>query len=162
MAIEHDAPAVAGRDEDLESQAQPLIAKEPVKADFPLPPAELVDQLDNSGTAPADDDAADDELVTLDFVGDELPHRTFPLKYPFRWAGSRVDSVTVRQLTTAEVGRIAQDMARGGKSQDLYEIYAAMAGLPARVLRLMPSVDGEPIVDAAYGFLPRLFLPADG
>ena len=151
--------------DDLAAQAVLLSDKDPLRvdvADIPKPPAELVDELDNSGAAPvAAETEAGEEAVTLDFVGDEPPHRTFQLRYPFRLEGRRIDSVTVRQLTTAEMGRIAGDMARAGRTSELYEIYAAMTGLPARVLRLLPAVDGGPIVDQAFDFLPPLFRPGD-
>ncbi len=125
-----------------------------------LPPAELVDELDNSGAAgpePAPGLDPGDEAVTLDFVGEDLPARAFPLKYPFRWEGERHDAVTVRQLTTAEVARISGEWGRSGKPPEYFDIYAVMTGLPAKVLRALPHADGGPIVDAAYDFLPPSF-----
>ena len=148
--------------EDLAAQAVTLVEKPlPTTVDgTPLPPAELVDALDNSGgsTVAA---AADEEVVTLEFVGDDLPEATFTLRFPFRWQGERVNSITVRQLTTAQVGKI-MTATPANKAPELMDLYAAMTGLPAKVLRAIPATDMSPIIDKAYDFLPPYFRPASG
>lgn len=152
--------------EDLEAQAEPLPEKNliDVPADaIPLPPVELRDQLDNSEAgASAEDEGPTEEVATLEFVGNDLPEATFQLRHPFRWEGRRYDAITVRMLTTAEVGRIVGQATRAGKSPERWDIYAEMAGLPAKVLRALPSVDGDPIIDKAFDFLPPLFRPGGG
>lgn len=149
---------------DLQDQAVPLTAKASLEVpveDIPLPPAGLAEALDNADGA--GEASADAEVATLDFVGDELPFAEFPLRFPFRWQGMRIDTVTVRQLTTAQVGQIVGRMSRSGDARaDLMDIYGAMTGLPAKVLRAMPSTDTGPIIDKAYDFLPPLLRPASG
>lgn len=152
--------------EDLAAQAQPLPERNNLDvplSEIPLPPPELRDQLDNSGlAADAEPEGPAEEVATLEFVGDDLPEATFPLRHPFRWEGQRYDAITVRMLTTAEVGRIVGQASRSGKTPDRWDIYAAMTGLPTKVLRALPSVDGDPIVDKAFDFLPPLFRPEGG
>ena len=152
--------------DELEAQAVPLQEKNliDVPADaIPLPPVELRDQLDNSeADASAEDEGPAEEVATLEFVGDDLPEATFPLRHPFRWEGRRYDTITVRMLTTAEVGRIVGRATRAGRNPDRWDIYAEMVGLPAKVLRALPSVDGDPIIDKAFDFLPPLFRPGGG
>lgn len=159
-------PASPPADDDLALQAVPLTGPDPLRVpieDIELPPAHLVDQLDNSGEAPADDAAEEKpEVATLDFIGDDLPAKEFPLRYPFRLAGAEVRSVTVRQLSVSELGVVVGRYQRSGKAPDLFDLYAEMCGLPAPVLRALPAVDGEPIVDAAYDFLPPYFRPGGG
>ena len=101
-----DALTALARGSDLAAEAVPLQPRDRTKVDIseiPLPPAHLVDELDNSDLAPAEEEPEPaDDLVTLDFVGDAPPSVTFPLKYPFRWEGEVVRQVVVRQLTVAE------------------------------------------------------------
>lgn len=150
--------------EDLAEQARPLdgpnLIDVPV-SDITLPPENLVDELDNqSGT----EDVAPRqvEVATLDFCGDALPWQAFPLTYPFRWQGERVDTVTVRQLTTAQMGQIVGRFSATGRGPDLMDIYAEMCGLPVAVLRALPATDGDPILDKAWDFLPPSLRPATG
>lgn len=128
-------------------------------SDLPLPPEELVDQLDNSGAAAAQAPAPA-EVATLEFVGDDLPEQTFPLKYPFRWQGERIDAITVRQLRTGQMGDVYRRVSAEKRGAELYDFYAEMCGLPAAVLRALPAVDGEPIIDKAWDFLPPSLRPA--
>lgn len=153
-----EIPATTGA--EAAAQARPLAGVDPLKVDMAtlVPPgvAALLDQLDNPSQAaqatPAPDD--EDDVATLDFVGDELPEVVHDLRYPFNWGGVRRDTVTVRQLTTAQVGRISGEWQRSGNPPLLMDVYAVMTGLPARVLRALPHVDGDPIVRTAYDFLP--------
>lgn len=128
-------------------------------SDLALPPAELVDQLDNTKPAAAERPA---EVATLDFVGDAPPEVPFTLKYPFRWNGERYDTITVRQLRTGELGGVYADAARAGRTVELMDLYGAMCGLPAAVLRALPAIDGDPIIDQAWDFLPPSARPAAG
>lgn len=150
--------------DDLADQAVPIAGPDPLTVaieDIALPPAHLVDQLDNSGPAPAEEEDKP-EVATLDFIGDDLPAQSFVLKHPFRWEGTRVDTITVRQLSVAQLGALMGRLQRAGKPSELFDIYAEMCGLPAPVLRALPTADGEPIVDKAFDFLPRYFRPAGG
>ncbi|MGF3028026.1 hypothetical protein ACQVP2_35200 [Methylobacterium aquaticum] len=143
-------PAGPGRD----PLAVPLSA-------LPLPPAELVDDLDNATPAAAASRPAA-EVATLDFVGDAPPERTFTLTYPFRWNGVRYDAITVRALRTGSLGDVYAEAARAGRRVELMDLYGAMCGLPAAVLRALPAVDGDPIIDQAWDFLPPSARPAAG
>ncbi len=162
-----DTRALPSDAADLADQAKPFGPRPAAKVDMAslVPPevAALVDQLDNSGTAPAAAAAEEeDEVATLDFVGDELPFVEHPLRYPFVWDGERRDSVTVRQLTTGEVGKISEEWGRRKQAPKLIDIYAVMTGLPARVLRALPNADGDAVFTAAYGFLPQSYRGEDG
>lgn len=130
-------------------------------SDLALPPAELVDQLDN---AKPDTSAAQPaaEVATLDFVGDAPPEKTFPLKHPFRWQGVRYDAITVRALLTGGLGEVYAEAGKAGRPVELMDLYGAMCGLPAAVLRALPAVDGDPIIDQAWDFLPPSARPAAG
>lgn len=145
--------------DDLAAEAVPIAQKNPVEvslSSIPLPPADLVDQLDNDRAADTGVGAEEpDEAVTLEFCGDELPERTFPLRFPFKWEGVRHDAVTVRQLSVAEVGRLVS--RQGGRSIAHMDIYAEMTGLPAKVLRALPAADGDPIIEGCFDFLPPFF-----
>lgn len=77
------------------------------------------------------------------------------LDWPFEWQGRVVDRVTVRRLTVAEVG----DLADSGDLQRLgmWAFYAAQTGLPAGVLRGLIEDDGDRVTDANRRFLPSAF-----
>lgn len=150
--------------EDLAAQAVPLPtgAKLQLDAgDIPLPPAHLVDELDNQGAAgdvePSERAA---EVATLDFFGDELPEWTHPLRFKFRWEGRPVTEITVRQLNVAQMGAIFQRARAAGRAPDLYEVYAEMTGLPAKVLRALKAVDGDAVTEKCWDFLPPSLRPA--
>jgi hypothetical protein len=147
--------------EDLAAQAMPLSdgPKLTVDAkDIPLPPEHLVDELDNQDRANVEAQP-ELEVATLDFFGDELPEFTHPLKYPFRWEGVPYKEIVVRQLNTAQVGDIYRQARVANRMPDLMEVYAVMTGLPAKVLRALPSVDGDPVTQAAFDFLPPSLRP---
>lgn len=150
---------------DLAAQAKPFGPKPAPKVDMRgmVPPAmaAMVDQLDSAAQAPASAED-DEEVATLDFVGDDLPFVEHRLRFPFVWEGVRRDSITVRQLTTGEVGKVSEEWARRKQAPKLIDIYAVMTGLPAPVLRALPSLDGDPVFAAAYGFLPPSFRGEDG
>lgn len=152
--------------DDLAGQAQPLAGPDLITVpvgDIPKPPPELVDELDNQADAGVEEaGGAALEVATLDFVGDDLPVRAIALRHPFKWQGARHDTITVRQLTTAEMGDIVNRSARSKTMPDRMEIYGAMTGLPAAVLRALPALDGERVMDAAFDFLPPLFRPESG
>lgn len=138
--------------------------------EIPLPPEHLWSELDNSGQVaapaaagtPAAAGAAPPparEIARLDFSGAKLPVRLIPLEYGFTHAGARVASVTVRRLSIGEVGDLIDSLPPG--RVDNFDIYAAMTGLPAPVLRGLVDVDGERVTEACYDFLPRVFRPEE-
>lgn len=94
------------------------------------------------------------QVAALEFEG--VRFRDVPLEFPFTWDGQRVDVVTVRRLLTRQVAELCPD----GNAPDVFEVYAAMTGLPAPVLRGMDSDDGQAVAGAAWDFLPRLLRAA--
>lgn len=149
--------------DDLEAQAQPLPGRDPsmvALGEIPLPPGDLVDELDNQKPAAAPSDGKAQEIATLDFCGDEMPYAAIPLKYPFRWEGVRYDAITVRQLSTAEVGTLLREFTAKGSQPELFDLYGAMCGLPAKVLQALPATDGDKVTEKGWDFLPPSFRPA--
>lgn len=147
--------------EELAEQAQPLNdgAKLDVDLDdIQLPPKELIDELDNQSPSAVEPEA-ELEVATLDFFGDELPTWTRTLTYPFRWEGVAFKEIVVRQLTTAQVGAIFTRARAVNHMPDLFDVYAEMTGLPAKVLRALPSIDGDPITEKCWDFLPPSLRP---
>jgi hypothetical protein len=145
--------------------ATPISRDDPEKVkieEIPLPPEEMWAELDNSGkgsppaakpepgAAPADRPV--EKLEFLDAV-----NLVIPLKFPFRWQGKKVDAITVRRLTVGELGDLIDSIPE--PRPDNFDIYAAMTGLPAKVLRGLIDQDGEQVTEACYDFLPRLFRP---
>lgn len=133
--------------------------------EIPLPPSELWAELDNSGaaapapsgeavTAGADD--APEPITDLDFLG-EAHQTVITLEHPFNLQGEKVERITVRRLRIGDVDRFIKRL-RGG-SFSTFEIYAAMTGLPAPVLRGLIDVDGDAVTDACFDFLPRSLRP---
>lgn len=135
--------------------------------EIPLPPQSMWSELDNSGdTAEAPVRQADvpaekataprKSVAMLDFVGDSHL-RQVPLKHPFRWEGSVVESLSVRRLTIDQLSAVLN--RQDGESLTTFDLYALMIGLPAPVLRGLVDEDGEAMAEAAYDFLPRQMRP---
>ena len=132
--------------------------------EIPMPPIEKWGELDNSGGSAAATpartaaDQPERPREKLNFTG-ATPEVRIPLEYPFTHEEfGLVETVTVRRLTVGEVGLLID--ARRANAPDNFDIYAAMTGLPAPVLRGLIDVDGEAVAGAAYDFLPRVFRPA--
>ena len=136
-----------------------------------LPPQDMWPQLDNSGSgkpaesapavaaAPATVPIARADVAELQFVGPRSTRVT--LEYPFNWEGARVDEISVRRLTLAEVETIARRRSSGNKMTTM-DIYSVMTGLPATVLYGLDDDDGQRLTDVAFGFLPRSLRPEGG
>ena len=124
---------------------------------IPLPPQELIDELDNSGLVDGGSEgtskaaqASSKPVAVLDYVDGE-PETTVALVFPFRLDGREVRQVQVRPLTVQETGAIVQAKS----DADTFEYYAAMTGLPAPVIRALRGQDGDAVTEACYPFLPR-------
>lgn len=131
-------------------------------ADIPLPPAELTEELDNSRQATPDPvkREAKPEVEKLDFVSEaETREAVHPLEHPFNWAGETVREICIRRLTVSEVGQVVADSGPDGI--DYYDIYAAMTGLPASVLRGLMDDDGSAVTRMCQAFFPRAFRTDD-
>lgn len=90
------------------------------------------------------------EVAVLEFVANK---KVIPLAWPFLWEGKEVSEITIRRLTLGEVQEIVSKPA--GQKLLMYDLYAIMSGLPAKVLRGLDDDDGRTVTDAAYDFLPR-------
>jgi hypothetical protein len=120
---------------------------------IPLPPPEIVEQMmgPSATTAPSPS-APPMSAAQLKFTGEKKWTVVVPLEFPFEHEGRLVEVVTVRRLTVAEMGALAN--ARGDQVT-LWDAYAAMTGLPEAVLRGMEAGDGAAVTDITYDFLPR-------
>ncbi|WP_288581442.1 hypothetical protein [uncultured Methylobacterium sp.] len=94
------------------------------------------------------------EAAALDFLDPAAVRTDIPLEYGFRHEGREIRSIAVRRLTTAEVGAVIEAIPEGA-NYDLYDFIAAMAGLPAPVLRGLIDDDGMAVLEGARPFLPR-------
>ncbi len=130
---------------------KPILVKD---GEIPLPPNEMWEDLDNAAELPVAParPAATKTVATLDFTGGKPWERHVPLDFPFVWEGREIATITVRRLTTAEMGAIVE---RHGADFDQWDIFAVMTGLPAAVLRGLESGDGDAVTEVAYDFLPR-------
>ncbi len=126
--------------------------------EIPLPPPELWAELDNSGAPEADAQTSAApvvetpepvrEIAQLDFVDPIM--RLVPLDFPFRWDGQIVENIPVRRLSAGQVDQFLKDHPNGFSS---FDVYAAMTGYPAAVLRGLIAEDSEKVTDAALDFL---------
>ncbi|RLQ88925.1 phage tail assembly protein [Notoacmeibacter ruber] len=123
-------------------------------SEIPLPPEELSRDWDaEPEAAEAEKAKVEDtppaEIAELDFL--EEPSVTVTLRYPFRFDGREVRTVTIRPLSVAETGGVIQ----ANRDASVHDFYAVMTGLPAAVIRALPGEDGEAVTGAAFDFLPR-------
>lgn len=136
--------------------------------EIPLPPQEMWAELDNA--APAARGASDVPLEGTARKATAKPpqaklnfrpgatSKTISLQYPFEHPlTGEVEEITVRRLTVGEVGELLDRLEPEAK--DNFQIYSAMTGLPAEVLRGLVDVDGEEVSQVCYDFLPRIFRP---
>ena len=134
--------------------------------DIPLPPPEMWDDFDNhaipaaasapSAASPAR--SAEKETARLVFTGTAAWSKEVPLDFPFEWEGRVIDTITVRRLTTAEMGEV---VTRAGGGFDQWDVFAAMTGLPAAVLLGLEAGDGDMVTEVAWDFLPRALRKSD-
>jgi hypothetical protein len=126
------------------------------EGEIPLPLPEMWGDLDNSRPVePASISARSERRkpgATLAFTGGKAWSKVVPLDFPFEYEGRTVAEITVRRLTTAEMGEVA---SRHGDELDQWDIFAVMTGLPAAVLRGLEAGDGDEVTGVAYDFLPR-------
>lgn len=134
-----------------------------------MPPLEKWQELDNSRPpAPASKENANQgHAAPLRAVERPIAKLSFlkpvvtevPLEFPFEHPDlGAVHIVAVQRLTVGQVGDILD--ARQNGAPDLFDIYAAMTGLSAEVLRGLEAGDGERVTGACFDFLPQLLRPA--
>lgn len=135
--------------------------------EIPLPPADMWEELDNSGkvkTVAAASTVQCEELpapaapqARLNFHSSAFKS-VIPLRYPFDHPSTgTVEQITIRRLTVGEVGELLDRI--DPKARDNFDIYAVMTGVPADVLRGLIDIDGEEVSQVCYDFLPRIFRP---
>ena len=108
--------------------------------DVPLPP-ESPDELRVKAQA---------VVAELEFLDPSSISKSFPLEFPFKHEGAEVREIVVRRLSVAEIGAIFRTMGE----PELYDFYAAMAGLPKQVLKAIR--DEAVIFEGCSPFLPRI------
>lgn len=118
---------------------------------FPLPPTELIDEMlrQEAASVPARPTI---EPAKLNFVGGKLWSKTVPLDFAFELEGRVVSGITVRRLTTAEIGDVADQL---GTAFTRWDLGAAMTGFPVEVLRGLEAGDGDAVMEVVIDFLPK-------
>jgi hypothetical protein len=125
--------------------------------DLPVPPPPGAPGEPVAPTAPVAA-ASPAETAVLEFLNPDKLKKVITLEHPFRWDGREFAEIEVRCLSVAEVGKVA---GSAGAASDLYPYFAAMCGLPAAVLRALPSDDGGRLLEACAPFLPRFLAESD-
>lgn len=92
-------------------------------------------------------------VSAVEFLDPKRREKVVPLEHPFRLDGAEWTEVRVRRLATFEVAAWRERVV--ANEADSYDLYAIMTGLPAEVLRGLDAEDGNSIVAAGLGFLPR-------
>ena len=131
--------------------------------EIPMPPQEMLEELDNwsnaeHSTGTSTPSASAKPTTKLAFTGGKTWTKDVPLDFPFEWDGREVTSITVRRLTTAEMGEV---VGRASGDFDQWDVFAAMTGLPADVLRGLEAGDGDAVTGVAWDFLPRSLRKSD-
>lgn len=134
--------------------------------EIPLPPAEMWEELDNSGKGKVQaepekwvekvEHATERPIAVLKFI--KPMQESVPLQFPFQHPElGAVEAVTVSRLTVGQMGDMLD--RRDPKAPDLFDIYATMTGLEADVLRGLEATDGERVTGVCFDFLPPLLRP---
>lgn len=130
-------------------------AAAPIMADLsaiPLPP----EGAPGEAPAAAEAKAPPEEIAALQFLDPLAMATQVVLDHPFAHpeTGAPVRHVTIRRLTFGEA--LALDRAAQAQGRDLknIDLFSAMTGLPAAVIRGMERGDGARVTDACVPFLP--------
>ncbi|WP_020179776.1 phage tail assembly protein [Methylopila sp. M107] len=125
--------------------------------EFPLPEGVALDaMLEDGADAKPSRPAPKPEVADLAFTGKRVRSRTVDLAFPFEIDGRIVDSVTIRRLNGFEIAELAGVVIKADGGFDRYEVFAAMTGLPAPVLRGLDQDDGVDVLAVCQDFLPRV------
>lgn len=129
--------------------------------EIPLPPPEMWVELDNSGDAAGKvaageprQERAEATVAVLSFVGEDLPFRRVPLRYPFRFNGIVHSEIVVHRLTVSQIGAFWDGLPDDG-SYERTDVYGLMCALPGSVIRALPDPDGTEVTAICFDFLPR-------
>jgi hypothetical protein len=134
-------------------------ANDGVKADFaniPLPPESAEGEAQAIAEASAEDRSrrAKEDVAILEFEEPAGMVNELPLKHPFRWKGEWLRTVSIRRLTFAEAMRVTEEAQKTGRELSNFDLFAAMTGLTAPVIRGMEAGDGDRVTNACLPFLP--------
>ena len=160
----------------LSGTDQPMTAEPVGLSDIPMPPQAIIDEViaeEESGSAPSVATDAPTEsappasaprqpapTAALDFLDPAAFGDRVTLKYPFRHEGREVHEIPIRRLTGGEVSDTLDRLETGDVT--LIELYAAMTGFPADVLRGLVDEDASEVNRRAHDFLPSIWQSPDG
>jgi hypothetical protein len=127
-----------------------------VKADFsqvPLPQEGAEgERVEANGQALSSPTQA--EVAILEFENPAGMVEEVPLSHPFRWRGEWLRKVSVRRLTFAEALRVNDEAQTADREVKSIDLFAAMTGLSAPVIRGMEATDADRVTKACLPFLP--------
>jgi hypothetical protein len=101
--------------------------------------------------------APEDKPEPPQFVGGKPRIRGVPWGWPLRYGDKIYDRITVRRMTTAEVGEFIA--AASGK--DMKNTRLPMFDCPPEIIDALDPDDAERINEVIRDFLPRLLRQAD-
>jgi hypothetical protein len=105
----------------------------------------------------ADADASNSSEPPV-FVSTKPRSREISLDWPLRYDGKLYDRITVRRMTTAEVGQFIA----AASAEDYKEARLPMFDCPPEVIDALDPDDAERVNEAVRDFLPRALRPAEG
>jgi hypothetical protein len=129
-----------------------------IKSDFsqiPVPPEGAEGEPAAEQDARATRDAERPQIALLEFEEPEKMLAEQSLKHPFRWNGEWLRKVKIRRLTFAEAMRVSETARNEGRELTNIDLFAAMTGLPAAVIRGMEAGDGDRVTNACLPFFPQ-------
>jgi len=99
----------------------------------------------------------DDKPGPPQFVGGKPRSREVPLDWPLRYRGKTYDRITVRRMTTAEVG----EFIAAASGEDMKNTRLPMFDCPPEIIDALDPDDAERVNEVIRDFLPRILRPAD-
>jgi len=128
-----------------------------VKADFsqvPLPPQGAEGEADAQASGRSGPERAKEDVAILEFENPAAMIEEVSLSHPFRWKGEWLRKVSVRRLTFAEALRVNDEAQKADREVKSIDLFAAMTGLSAPVIRGMEATDADRVTKACLPFLP--------
>ncbi|MGJ4927453.1 phage tail assembly protein [Bradyrhizobium sp. HKCCYLRH3095] len=90
------------------------------------------------------------------FVGGKPRSRVVPLDWPLSYRGKTYDRITVRRMTTGEVG----EFIAAASSEDMKNARLPMFDCPPEIIDALDPDDAERVNEVIRDFLPRLLRQA--
>ena len=91
------------------------------------------------------------------FVGGKPRSRAVPLDWPLSYGGKTYNRITVRRMTTAEVG----EFIAAASGEDMKNARLPMFDCPPEIIDALDPDDAERVNEVIRDFLPRLLRQAD-